>query len=244
MQVTEQLRWVEDTWLGARLRKPAFHVVGDLTQLVYLEDDLSLRLAKGPLFVDMKVPVNDITPLPIIQRLGFSLIDTQISFCLMGGRPNTNASADISFAQPHMAESIGKIAAQFLVHDRFHRDPAIPAAAALVIKRDWARNFFAGLRGDWMVVASRQGLIVGFLQLLRSERGELVIDLIAVHADHRRQGIARAMIHFALNHCGTSGPMIVGTQAANVPSIQLYESIGFRFQKAQYVYHYHGSHAR
>jgi hypothetical protein len=32
----------------------------------------------------------------------------------------------------------------------------------------------------------------------------------------------------------------VGTQAANAPSVRLYESLGFRFRDAQFVLHHHG----
>ena len=32
----------------------------------------------------------------------------------------------------------------------------------------------------------------------------------------------------------------VGTQAANTPSVRLYESLGFRLSQAQFVLHHHG----
>jgi ribosomal protein S18 acetylase RimI-like enzyme len=242
--IIDQVKLVEDAWLAARLRKPAFHVVGNLEHLANWQRNLSLRLTGRPFFADIKVPVEDIVSVDIIQRLGFKLIEAQLSFALNGKRLTELSNPEISFARPEMAESVGRIAEQFLTEDRFHRDPAIRRELAIEIKREWAKNFFSGLRGDWMVVACRRGAVIGFLLLLRSPREELVIDLIAVHADYRRQGIARDMIDFAMQHCGMTGPIVVGTQLANVSSIRLYESIGFRLQRAQYVYHYHGHHVR
>jgi ribosomal protein S18 acetylase RimI-like enzyme len=34
--------------------------------------------------------------------------------------------------------------------------------------------------------------------------------------------------------------IVVGTQAANIPSVRLYESLGFRLRSSQYVLHHHG----
>jgi hypothetical protein len=55
------------------------------------------------------------------------------------------------------------------------------------------------------------------------------------------------MIGYAQAH-GTDGSrrprgMLVGTQAANVASLRLYESLGFRMRDAKFVLHHHGSAA-
>jgi ribosomal protein S18 acetylase RimI-like enzyme len=243
LQTTNGLRLAEDGWLGARLGKPAFHLTGDLRCLQLCAKSLSQRLALRPLFVDAKVAVEDVASVAIVWQLGFALIDTQLKFSLSKREAVRSFDSNISFASPDMDERIGSIAERYLTCDRFHRDPAIPHGAACRIKRDWARNFFAGLRGDWMVVAVRDSVPIGFLQLLRSPRDELIIDLIAVDENYRRQGLARSMIAFAVRHCNADGPMIVGTQAANVPSVQLYESMGFRYWQAQYVFHCHGANS-
>jgi ribosomal protein S18 acetylase RimI-like enzyme len=92
-------------------------------------------------------------------------------------------------------------------------------------------------------VAERDSVVAGFLQLLWAGP-VLVIDLIAVSPQATRQGHARAMLAFAAAN-GTGGMrrpegFRVGTQAANAPSVRLYESLGFRFTDAQFVLHHHG----
>ena len=58
-----------------------------------------------------------------------------------------------------------------------------------------------------------------------------------------RGGAGRAMIGFASANCDCAGSAVVGTQVANIPSVRLYETLGFRLTAARYVFHYHGTTA-
>jgi ribosomal protein S18 acetylase RimI-like enzyme len=69
--------------------------------------------------------------------------------------------------------------------------------------------------------------------------GKLVIDLIAVTKAHRGSGLARGMIAFAASTFTQFHTMLVATQIANIPSMRLYEGIGFRIVGAQYILHRH-----
>ena len=114
---------------------------------------------------------------------------------------------------------------------------------ANAIKSEWAANYFCGKRGDGMVVAEQDRQVVGFVQLLWHADECLVIDLIGVDSPHQGEGIGRDMIGYAFHHgIGDDrrpSRIRVGTQAANTPSVRLYESLGFRLITAQYVLHYH-----
>jgi ribosomal protein S18 acetylase RimI-like enzyme len=229
----------KDRWLSARLGRPAFHLIGALGVPGSWADDVRCRLARQPVFVDVKVPVEDHDGVERATKLGFTLIDTNLCFSAERRTIPTSGQAEIAFVKPDMEAAVGAIAERAFVFDRFHRDPRT-AEAANTIKRDWARDFFSGERGEWMVAASRSCVPVGFLQLLRSTAGELVIDLVAVDAAYVGQGLASAMIAFAARHCDVPGPVVVGTQLINVRSIRLYERLGFRLRSAQYVFHHHG----
>jgi GNAT superfamily N-acetyltransferase len=139
------------------------------------------------------------------------------------------------------------IAGSAFRYSRFHLDPQIPKSLADKVKAVWAGNWFAGQRGDGMVVAEDAGQVAGFLQLLWSGEQCLVIDLVAVRPQSARKGLSRAMIGFAqANGTGDArraAGMIVGTQAANVPSVRLYESLGFRLRQTKFVLHHHGAAA-
>jgi len=123
-------------------------------------------------------------------------------------------------------------------YSRFHLDPAIEDRVSNEIKAQWARNYFRGDRGNQMVVSEKDGQVTGFLQLLYNA-DTLIIDLIAVSKENRNKNIASEMINFAENKLEGFTKIRVGTQAANIPSIGLYEKLGFSINYMKYVFHYH-----
>lgn len=219
-----------DVWLGERLGKPAFQVGRDIA---------ADALPSAPAFVGAKLDVADTDGLLRLQTLGFQVIDTNVQL----RRAATDAPAETGparFTVDSDEAGIRKIAGESFVYDRFHRDPKIDSGVAARIKADWAGNFFAGKRGEWMVTSGAPGKPEGFLQLMKGENGTIVIDLIAVSAAHRGKGLAQAMIGFAAQAClGHAAPLNVGTQIANLPSLSLYERLGFRIISAGYVLHLH-----
>jgi ribosomal protein S18 acetylase RimI-like enzyme len=154
----------------------------------------------------------------------------------------TRADTRVRLARAGDREAVASLAGRAFRFSRFHLDPAIPRGLADRVKAGWAANFFAGARGDAMVVAEQDGAVAGFLLLLRGPSDGVTIDLIAVAPESARQGLARAMIGFAAQGAGGARPKgwRVGTQAANIASVRLYESLGFRLSQAQFVLHHHG----
>lgn len=216
---------IEDAWLARQLGRPVFR----------LKETLPDPLPDG--LIVAKVPVAETGLEPLIAR-GFRLVATAVTFeCPIPMPVPRQAAAGIRMARPDDEEAIGRVARQSFVFDHFHGDPAIPRDAADRLKEAWARNFFADARGDWMVVAEREGEVAGFL-LLMDSGGKLVIDLIAVDESSRGAGLATAMIAFAARELDGYRTMRVSTQLGNVPSVRLYEAMGFRLVEAQHVLHY------
>ena len=215
-----------DPWLSGILGKSAYHFSGG----DFIAPD-------GRAFVDAKVPENDTTGLQGLQALGFVVVDTNIQFTRPAG-PLPHGTGQARAAVAGDEAGVRALAADAFVFDRFHRDPAIGHDAACRLKAEWAGNYFAGKRGDRMIVTEDDAGITGFLQLLRGKNGDTVIDLVAVGERSRGKGIARAMIGMAANAPDT-GAMLVGTQIANLPSIGLYQSLGFIQASASHVLHFH-----
>jgi ribosomal protein S18 acetylase RimI-like enzyme len=141
-------------------------------------------------------------------------------------------------ARPDDRDAVMALAASSFDHSRLHLDPAIPRAVADRSRAEWAGNFFAGKRGDHMIVGEIDGVLAGFAQLLGPRDGVLTIDLIEVAPPYRRRGIAHTLIAASAGIAGTQ-TLRVGTQIANTPSLRLYETLGFRVVGSQYVLHYH-----
>jgi ribosomal protein S18 acetylase RimI-like enzyme len=225
----------QDIWLGNLLGYPAYHLPAS-TEPLSLE-----QLPHGPAFIDAKVGVSQLQRVHHLEQLGFRLMDTNLRLSveqtsLLPG----SALTACRWADPKDEAEVTAIAAQSFTVSRFHLDPQIPNEIANRIKAAWARNFFTGQRGDWMVVAVVHGKVAGFLQLLKGRTNSLTIDLVAVAPDFRGQGLGRSMIVYAAHHCLDSLQRIqLGTQAANIPALNLYRALGFRTEQASYVLHLH-----
>ena len=215
-----------DPWLSGILGKPAYHLSGG-----------DFTAPDGRAFVDAKVAADDTAALLRLQDVGFAVMDTNVQFTRPAGAlPQGTSPVRAAAARDEAA--VRALAAEAFVYDRFHRDPAVGYKAASRLKAEWAGNYFAGKRGDRMIVAEDDTGLCGFLQLLRAKDGGTVIDLVAVAERSRGKGAARAMIALAANTPDT-GALRVGTQIANLPSIALYESLGFQRISASHVLHLH-----
>lgn len=228
-----------DFWLTQQLGKPAFRVAASVGDLMNEE------LPQNAAFVYARVDAGDFEGLAHLQKLGFRVIDCNLTLerPVEEGSPQVYASGSpfsVRFARAADEYDVRTLASAAFEHNRFHRDPCIPNDVAARIKAEWAGNYFCGRRGDWLVVAEDAGGIGGFLQILSAYDEGIVIDLIAVSSRCRQQGIARSMIAYAYQNClGRRSNMIVGTQLSNIASIQLYYKMGFRFHRAAYYLHKH-----
>jgi len=138
-------------------------------------------------------------------------------------------------------EQILDIAESSFIYDRFHNDPYISDVIAGRIKRQWALNYLMKKRGDFVLA-----VLGGFLCILKRP-GEYVIDLIGVDKNERRKGIGKKLIQ-QLFSCirEESFPsvgncrIVVGTQLDNIPSLKLYQAMGFdQIDGFNYVFHLH-----
>ena len=229
-----------DKWLSINLKKPAYKLtVHPETSIT--APDLGRRIRKAlnteACFVYCKVPTTEVTVIHALEAASFHLVDTSLT---MKKPLDDNASQTPStrFAHVNDLTAVGRIAEQNFSYSRFHMDPLIPTAQANTIKKNWAINFFSGKRGDSMVVAEQEGEVAGFLQLIRVGP-DLIIDLLAVDDQLRRQGLASNMISFAQSHNKELQHIITGTQAANIAAIRFYEDMGFRVISSNHVFHLH-----
>ena len=239
MDAAAGFRLETDSWLGGILGRPAFIVSAGASGAPVAD----LARSKGH-FATAKIAAADVRAVEALEALGFRAVDVALTFdaehldVAAGG-------AQVRFAEPGDRDAVVAIAGSAFRFSRFHLDPNLPKALAHKIKGEWAANWFNGKRGDGMVVAEEAGAVVGFLQLRWAQDRRLMIDLIAVHPQHERRGHARAMIGFAALKGTGAGQlprgMVVGTQAANVGSIRLYESLGFRLRDSKFVLHHHGA---
>jgi GNAT superfamily N-acetyltransferase len=250
-----------DAWLSEVMNRPVFRVDGS-------GDTADLAAHTGAHrggFYFAKVATDSVEDVAQLARLGFSVVDTNVTFELTDNEtqyvvdavalPRTSTrdmrkpvdaprapaaggdELDIGEVKPAETDAVLDIAGSAFRYSRFHLDPRIDNALAHTIKREWIRNYVLGKRGAGLLVARERGRPIGFLAHLVT-KGTAVIDLIAVATDAHGRGAGSALTA-AFAGLYTGMPRVVGTQIANVPSIRLYTRLGFALARSQYVLHAH-----
>jgi len=82
------------------------------------------------------------------------------------------------------------------------------------------------------VVTTADDVAVGFIVLEQDKDESLgVVEMIAVHPEHQRQGYARALMEFAIQRLRDQGLALInvgtGGDPGHAPARALYEAVGF-----------------
>jgi ribosomal protein S18 acetylase RimI-like enzyme len=234
----EQRLLTRDEWLGNILHRSAYRLENHPAPLAVAELEELLGSLEPGAFVFARADCADLASAHALESVRFHLVDTNVILEKPRDSERDRQTFEVRFARPDDEGGVVRVARGGFSLTRFHQDPRLTHAAN-TIKAEWARNYFRGRRGDHMVVALDAGEIVGFNLLLLGADTTLTIDLIAVDGQYRRRGIGAAMIRFAEAELRSAKTLRVGTQIANTASLRLYESLGFRVARSQYVFHHH-----
>ena len=244
----------EDRWLSAVCGRGVFEVVvvraglGSSAGAVRGVHEPLSRHASGRVraMYYAKVDPREIDVVRALTSAGLYMVDAQVTLTrgLQEEPPRVApAGLTIARARPEHCMRVLAIAASCFDYSRFHLDPGVPLDVANRIKREWMISYFRKERGDQLLVALREGRPVGFVALLVGGTGARRvgrIDLIGVDRGCRRQGIGRALVIAAMAEARTRcHELRVGTQLANLPSIRLYQNLGFAILESRYVMHLH-----
>lgn len=224
-----------DAWLTNMLGCDASRLTGTGWTAPELQKALD---DSGDGFAWTRVPTARIELVERLSRVGFTVVDTNLTFEKALEEQGLGAGA-VRAASADDENDVARIARESFRYTRFHLDPKITDETADAIKEEWARNYFRGKRGDQLLVGLDDGCLAGFILLLESTTEIPVIDLIAVEPASQGRGIASKLINNAVAACPAAKTMRVGTQAANIRSVRLYEKLGFRLVDSAYVLHWH-----
>jgi ribosomal protein S18 acetylase RimI-like enzyme len=241
-------RFLPDPWLAEGLRRPVFRLVtsalGGLNEALGIE--MTSLSGRGDALFYAKLPTSDVQRCLALGSVGFAVIDTAITLSRSGGAVGAGKGIGVGIARRDQYEVIPKIAERCFRWSRFHLDPKIPPNLANSIKRRWLESYVQGSRGSALYAAEIDGVVAGFLAVIESSvdsRPVAVIDLLGVASEYQGRGVGAALVQcFTSDWQGRVSELRVGTQAANVASLRLYESCGFRIVESNYVLHAHYHH--
>jgi len=233
----------KDDFLSSIINKNSYRLVVDSQlekSVEKIKTQLYSYLKMKNVFIYVKCQSKDLHLFCLLQQFGFKLADVNVVFekCI---EDNCNSFFNsIRFAELDDQKDIIELAKYSFKYSRFHMDSKILPDHANLLKSEWANNYFLGKRGDSMIVGTYKNKIYGFLLLLvDKEHAVITIDLIAVNSNFRKKNFAREMILFAEKNFSALKKIRVGTQLINVPSMNLYESLGFKVCNSYFVLHYH-----
>ena len=245
------MRIEPDTWLAGIFGYPTFKVSRGADPSQRLSPSLSVRTlcesACGQAaFFYAKIPTARVDDVRMLGAAGFTVVDVNVTFEREPAElPDWQAGhgAIIRDLLPADFGTVCDIAASCFVYSRFHLDPLIPNTLANAVKRAWIESYCHRRRGECLLVAELDGKVVGFNAILATainEKSVRVIDLIGVDSACQGRGVGRQLVNnFVHSSAGRAAAVRVGTQAANVPSMRLYERCGFNILDTMYVMHAH-----
>ncbi len=177
------------------------------------------------------VKVDPLADKRILHEHGFYYCDTLVEpFCAAAQfKPLPHPSAAFRLDGP--LEPLLAICRGAFEHDRFHRDFSIERARADLRYENWLRALYAA--------GKVYGLLwdAGLAGFIAHEQGKLVLH--ALDRRHRGCGIAKYLWSAACANLARQGaPELTSSiSATNLPAVNLYASLGFRFRNPLDVYH-------
>ena len=136
-------------------------------------------------------------------------------------------------------EAISRISRDGFKFDRFHSDPMIDDCDADELKAVWSANCVRGRSDKVFVARSSDGRVLEF-NACKISADAVVIDLIAVDGAYHKNGIASKLLQMCVQeYRGKKRKLLVGTQANNKASLNLYLKHGLSLSSVHYTFHRH-----
>lgn len=229
----------EDAWLAARFGHAVFTIDDDDS----VADVSAHACAHAGAFYQTKVDAHNVARVGALEEAGFRVVDVNLTLERSPGIVDADPTWEVGDPRAGDRDELLRLAAEDYTVSRFHLDPAVSAAQAAAIKRDWVLAYLEGERGERLLVARRAGSgPVGFLAVL-SGPDTRMIDLIAVRVTERGAGAGRALVAALLADSEDRYERVaVGTQVANGGALRFYQRLGFTARQTRYVLHLHAGH--
>jgi GNAT superfamily N-acetyltransferase len=180
-----------------------------------------------------------------MEKEGFSLMDTLVYFSRRLANANIPPVSDTLTIRPvHQDEArqVSALTAKVFrgYNGHYHADQRLDLEKCDAVYESWAyRSCVSREVAHEVLVAEREGAIVGFVTLRKhsAEAGE--VPLYGVDPSIQGHGIGRGLIIGALRWCESQGiaKMFISTQITNLSSQKVWVRLGFEPTQAHYTFH-------
>ncbi len=177
------------------------------------------------------VRVDPLASKALLHRNGFYYCDTLVEPYCPSGQLRLLPHAAVGYDPRPALEPLVALSRGAFQLGRFHRDFNVERRLADLRYETWLRALHAA---DKVYGLTWEGATAGFIG---REGGKLVLH--ALGEAHRGRGIAKHLWSAVCAELARSGVREISSSisAANLPAINLYASLGFRFRKPVDIYH-------
>ncbi|MFG6147777.1 GNAT family N-acetyltransferase [Halobacillus sp. B23F22_1] len=205
-----------------------FHI--DTFEVMSLEEDALKQTDEREGHYTIKIDPFD-NPKPLLEH-GFYYVDTLIEPVCRQGNLNMFDQEGTTISTDFDRASILTIAEETFAHGRFHRDFNIPNEQADKRYMNWVSDLI-DKKQIYALKCNEE--IAGFYGFEKEN-----VLLLGMSKNYRHKGLAKSFTSKACDkHMKESGLSELRTSisAANVASLNLFHTLGFRLESAKDIYH-------
>lgn len=167
----------------------------------------------------------------LLHQFGFYYTDTLIEPYCKQDHFISHLHPDVSITTDCALSELLPMCDNSFLHGRFHRDFNLPKTQADQRYKQWLGQLHAKQQ---VFALYYSGQLAGFIAY---EKGNLLLHVVDTR--FRGQGLAKYMWSAAIEKLFKQGEQEIRSSisAANLAVLNLYASLGFRFDRAQDIYH-------
>jgi GNAT superfamily N-acetyltransferase len=196
-------------------------------------------------FLIARCQVHELQTVQAMGEQGFALMDTLFYYARRLANAPIPPQADtliIRPVRPDEAEQVSVLTAKVFrgYRGHYHADPRLDQVKCDEVYESWAyRSCISREVADEVLVAEREGVVVGFITLKIHNPIEGEGPLYGVDPSIQGHGIGRNLVIGALRWFESQGiqKMLISTQITNLSSQKVWVRLGFEPIQAQYTFH-------
>ncbi len=198
-------------------------------------DEQAIRL------VSCRLPHDRLPESMLLEEIGFRFVEMVLHPYLpnLQSRSWDDQGLDVRAAEAADLPELEEIAAHAFGYERFHIDPRLDPRLADLRYQVWVRNSLGDARQQLYIICEGRK-VVAFFVTESKPGGSCYWHLTAVAPAFQGRGYGKKVWRTMLRHHQSEGALEIGTtiSARNSPVLNLYASLGFRFQPPEMTLHW------
>ena len=179
-----------------------------------------------------RIPAGDMVESMFLEDHGFRFVELNYLPALTRLQERSFDAGEIQVtpAEERDQDALADMAAQTLLHGRFHQDPRIDPALGSKRYRVWMRNAFTR-PGQQVLKCLLDGAVIAFFVIEHPQPTHCFWSLIGLAPGLQGRGLGKRVWSSMLDHHRRAGIEQVSTSISshNIAVFNLYVSLGFRF---------------